>query len=100
MIGVDVIKKKKSIEKLKDYSVLLINDVEINFMINRQKNVCRNRNMNNQSVNDKKWMNKHIKVVYQLSKLVKRNKENQQLEQMYVVIERGGSILSYVGFQK
>ena len=56
--------------------------------------------MNNQSVNDTKWMNKHIKVVYQLSKLVRRNKENQQLEQMYVVIERGGSILSYVGFQK
>ena len=40
--------------------------------------------MNNQSVNDKKWMNKNIKVVYQLSKLVKFNKENQQMEQIYL----------------
>ena len=56
--------------------------------------------MNNQSVNDTKWMNKHIKVVYQLSKLVKCNKENQQMEQMFVAIERGRSILSYVGFSK
>ena len=51
-------------------------------------------------MNDKKCMNKHIKVVYQLSKLVKCNKENQHMEKMYVKRERGRSILSYVGFSK
>ena len=31
MIGVDVTKNKKIISQLRDYSVLLLNDVEINF---------------------------------------------------------------------
>ena len=38
----------------------------------------------------KKWMNSHIKVVVQLSKVVKWNKDNQQIEQMYIAKEKGG----------
>ena len=34
-------------------------------------------------------MNKHIKVVDQLSKFVKWNKENQLMEPMYIAIEKG-----------
>ena len=100
MVGVYVTEDKKYIVQLKDYSVLLLNDREINFHDKPIESISRNRNIKNQSVNDKKCMNKHIKVVYQLSKLVKCNKENQQMEKMYVERERGRSILSYVGFSK
>ena len=47
-----------------------------------------------------KWMNKHIKVVAQLSKVIKQNKENQPMEPMYVAREIGRNILSYVDFSK
>ena len=43
---------KKSIGRLKDDSVILLNDVEVLCMKNRQKNIWRNVNMNNQSVNE------------------------------------------------
>ena len=43
-------------------------------------------------------MNKHIKVVDQLSKFVKRDKENQLTEKMYLARERGINILGYVYF--
>ena len=43
-------------------------------------------------------MEKHIKVVGQLSKVVKWNKESQIMEPMYVAREKGGDILSYVDF--
>ena len=39
---------------------------------------------------------KHIKVVDQLSKVLKWNKENQLVKPMYVARERGRNILSYV----
>ena len=45
-------------------------------------------------------MNSHIKVVDQLSKVVKWNKKNQQMEQMYIAREQETIILSYVGFSK
>ena len=44
------------------------------------------------------WMNSHTKVVYQLSKVVNFNKENQQMENWYIAREKGGNILSHVDF--
>ena len=48
----------------------------------------------------KKWMNPRIKVVSQLSEVVKLNKENQQMEPMYMAREIGRNILSYVDISK
>ena len=45
-------------------------------------------------------MNKHIKVVAQLSKVVKWDKYNQQMEPMYISRLKGKNILSYVDFSK
>ena len=45
-------------------------------------------------------MNSHIKVVDQLSKVVKRSKQNQQREPMYVAREIRRNILRYVDFSK
>ena len=45
-------------------------------------------------------MNSHIKVVSQLSKVVKWNKYNQQMEPIYVARETGRNILIYVDFSK
>ena len=45
-------------------------------------------------------MNSHIKVVAQLSKVVKRNKQNQHMEEMYIAREKIKNILSYVDFSK
>ena len=36
------------------------------------------------------WMNSHIKVVAQLSKVIKCNQENQHTEQIYIAREKGG----------
>ena len=43
-------------------------------------------------------MNSHIKVVAPLSKVLKWNKENQQMSPMYVAREIGRNILSCVDF--
>ena len=45
-------------------------------------------------------MNSDIKVVSQLSKVVKRNKENQGKEKLYIAREKGKHILSYVDLKK
>ena len=45
-------------------------------------------------------MNSHIKVVEQLSKAIKWNKDNQQMEPMYAAREKGKNIFSFVDFQK
>ena len=45
-------------------------------------------------------MNYHIKVVAQLSKVVKCNKYNQKMESMYIDREEWMNILSYVDFSK
>ena len=36
------------------------------------------------------WMNSHIKVLTQLSKVLKCNKENQQVEQLYIARGKWG----------
>ena len=43
-------------------------------------------------------MNKHIKIVAQLSKVLKCNESNQLMEPMYITREKGGNILSYADF--
>ena len=43
-------------------------------------------------------MEKYIKVVAQLSKVVIRNKKNQLMEPMYMAREKGKNIMSYVNF--
>ena len=48
----------------------------------------------------KKRMNTHIKVVAQLSKVVKWNKGNQHMEPMHVTKESGRNIFSDVDFSK
>ena len=48
----------------------------------------------------KKWMNFHIKVMDQLSKFIKWNKYNQQMEPMYISREEWMNILSCVDFFK
>ena len=45
MVGVYVTEDKKYIVQLKDYSVLLLNDREINFHDKPIENICRNRNI-------------------------------------------------------
>ena len=47
-----------------------------------------------------KWMNSHINVVDQVSKVVKWNKDNQQMEPMYTAREEWINILSHVDFSK
>ena len=47
----------------------------------------------------KKWMNSHIKVVAQLAKFVKWNKDNKKKEPMYISIEEWMNILNYIYFQ-
>ena len=37
----------------------------------------------------KNWMNSYIKVVAQLSKVIKRNKENQQMENFILQDKKG-----------
>ena len=44
----------------------------------------------------KKRINSHIKVLAQLSKFIKLNKENQQTEPMYIARDKWMNILSYV----
>ena len=48
----------------------------------------------------KQWIHKHIKVISQLSKFVKRGKEKKLMEPMYVTGERGINIYIYVDFSK
>ena len=45
-------------------------------------------------------MKYHIKVVAQLSKVLRWNKYDQQIEPMYIVREEYMSILGYVDFEK
>ena len=45
-------------------------------------------------------MEKYIKVVAQLSKVVIRNKKNQLMEPMYTAREKGKNIMSYVNFSE
>ena len=66
-----------SLSKLMDYTVTSLPKLFVDEMI-------------------KKWMNSDIKVVSQLSKVVKRNKENQGKEKLYIAREKGKHILSYV----
>ena len=45
-------------------------------------------------------MKSHIQVVDQFSKVVKWNKDNQQMEPMYIARKEWMNILSYVDFSK
>ena len=96
MIEVYVTKNKK-IVKLKDYYVFLLNNVESTLHNKPIEKIQRNRNrlklmddtftsLPKLCVNSiiKNRMNSHINVVAQLSKFVNRNKENKQMEQMYI----------------
>ena len=48
----------------------------------------------------KTWILSHTKVLAQLSKVVKWNKENQHIKPMYVERDKGGNVLSCVYFSK
>ena len=48
----------------------------------------------------KKWMNSHIKVVAQLSKVVKWDKQNLKMKPMYMAGEIRINFLSSVDFTK
>ena len=47
-----------------------------------------------------KWMDSHIKVVSQFSKVVKWNKYNQQIELIYISRDKWMNILTRVDFSK